>query len=178
MKELSDICFKMDQSGNFVNLQLNIVETLNEENYYTYLAKGLYKGEEVGLKVSLKKGIPMGIDLQTFNFANAFTKEGIKLQTIGATSDRLLNAMSILYKVYKEVNFRSDLDAFLCANLNDYPIDYSKGEYRFKIFMDRGDLNAELFVNFDFDRKLIHLDEKDINYRKDIIRFLSEEFYG
>lgn len=174
MELLTDICSKLHNKTSFVNLQLKITAQIEDEDYYYYFAKGFYREQVVGLKIALKKGLPAGIDIQKFNFTNVFVEDGIKFETLGNESNALLNAMSTLYKVNKNSRLKENLPPFMICNLNEKAIDYNSGKYSFKLFMDSKKLHAEMFINFDFEEQLIHLDEKDTSFRKNIISYLSE----
>jgi len=174
MEQLTDICSKLDKKTNFADLQLKISERTEDKTYYYYLAKGFYREQIVGLKIGLKKALPAGINIEKFDFSNVFVKDGIKFESLGNESNALLNAMSSLYKIKKIRRFKQNLSPFLICNLNEKPIDYEKGVYGFKLFMDSETLHADMFINFDFDMQLIHLDEKDTSFRHYILSYLSE----
>lgn len=173
MNNLIDITAKLANTDGFIDLILKITETGEYDNEYYYIARGNYKNQEVGLKIHLKKNISAGI--VDNNFHNVFLKEGIRLQSIGMASDHLLTAMAELYGIDNQgLSLKSDLPALTCANLNQTDINYDQGEYRFKLFMETDDDSAELFVNFDFTKGYIHLDEKDMDYRMGVIEFLKD----
>ncbi len=174
MELLTDICSKLDNKTSFADLQLKISARTEDETYYYYLAKGFYRVQIVGLKIALKKDLPAGIDIEKFDFSNVFVKDGIKFESLENESNALLNAMSTLYKVKKNARLKENLPPFLICNLNEKAIDYSSGKYSFKLFMDSKNLHAEMFIIFDFEEQLIHLDEKDTSFRKNIISYLSE----
>jgi hypothetical protein len=172
--KLIDITSRIDNSSGFVDLTLNIVDSKETDSSYVYLSKGLYKVDTVGIQISLKKGLKAGII--NGEMKNVFVRNGISINSIGLSSNRLLNAMADLYKVDSISKImRNDLMILTCANLNQQDIDYKLGAYKFKVFMETVDDNPELFVNFDFTNNLVFLNEKDIEYRKGVLKYLMKK---
>jgi hypothetical protein len=171
---LIDITSKIDKSSGFIDLSLSIIDKKETDTSFVYLAKGLYKNDTVGIQISLKKGLQAGI--VNGEMKNVFVPNGISINSIGLASDRLLNAMTDLYKI-DSINkvMRNDLMILTCANLNQQTIDYNSGEYKFKIFMESDEDNPELFMDFDFSNNLILLNEKDIEYRKGVLEYLMKK---
>jgi len=169
--ELTDIS-NMDTS-DFVDIPLKITQKTETDTSYVCIAKAIYKSDTLGIQVSLKKGIRAGI--VGGNMDNVFLNGGIAIHSIGIESDQLVSAMATLYGIDSQENqMRNDNITFTCANLNQKNVDYSKGEYSFKIFMESEDDYAELYINFDFTNQLIYFNEKDMEYRKGVIDYLTK----
>jgi len=98
-----------------------------------------------------------------------------KFESMGQSSDRLLNFMAIAYKSNLKNMVMKEKQVFTCANLNTEDLDYEKGKGKFKIFLESEDGSeaAELFVNFNFKSNEIWLSEKDMDYREPLLKLLS-----
>jgi hypothetical protein len=172
--KLIDITSRIDKASGFVDLTLPIVNKNQTDSTYLYIAQGLYKSDTVGIEISLKKNLKAGI--VNGEMKNVFVNNGITIKSIGIKSDKLLKSMTELYGVDSIGNqMRNDLIVLTCANLNQQDLDYSSGEYKFKVFMESEDDYAELFVDFDFSNNLILLNEKDLEYRKGVLKYLMKK---
>ncbi len=171
VKSVVELKDKMTLSG-FANFPLTIVNKKEKGDYFEYLTKVTAFGDTVALKVSLKKDISAGfVDGKSVNI---FLQEGIILESMGKRSDRLLSFLSTVFKLNQNNLKLKERQIFTCANLNQEDVDYDKGNSRFKIFLeDEGGDYAELFVNFNFAKNEINLDEKDTSYRAALIKLLS-----
>jgi len=171
---LIDITSRIDKSSGFIDLTLNIIDKKETDSSFVYLAEGLYNADTVGIQISLKKGLKAGII--NGEMKNVFVPFGISINSVGLASDRLLIAMTDLYKI-DSINkvMRNDLMILTCANLNQQEINYNSGEYKFKVFMETNEDNPELFVDFDFTNNLIFLNEKDREYRKGVLKYLMKK---
>ncbi len=172
--KLVDITSRIDKASGFVDLALTIVDKNQTDSTYLYIAQGLYKLDTVGIEISLKKNLKAGI--VNGEMKNVFVNNGITIKSIGIISDRLLKSMTELYGVDSIGHqMRNDLIVLTCANLNQQDLNYSSGEYKFKVFMESEDDYAELFVDFDFSNNLILLSEKDVEYRKGVLKYLMKK---
>ena len=45
---------------DWVDIPLTIISEKNTDDYYVYLAKGIYKNDTLGITIKLKNGIPPG----------------------------------------------------------------------------------------------------------------------
>lgn len=168
--KLTDIS-NMDTS-DFVDIPLTITQKSETDTSYSYVAKAIYKLDTIGVQISLKKDVKAGIVGDKMD--NVFLRDGISIHSIGIESDKLISVIAKLYGIDSQKNqMRNDNMFFVCANLNQKNVDYNQGEYKFKIFMESEDNYAELFVNFDFTNQLIYFNEKDTEYRKGVIDYLT-----
>jgi len=145
----------------------------DHEGYYENKVQALYKGQIVELIIGLKDRIPPGLDDNGPN-GNLFVEEGIYFKSTGKQSDLLLTAMADRYGIKTGPLKMKEKQVFTCANLNNSMVSYKQGVYRFKIFLETESDNAELFVNFNFDHKIIFLSDKDEAYRESLIKLLQE----
>ncbi|MDX1941545.1 MAG: hypothetical protein SFU99_13390, partial [Saprospiraceae bacterium] len=61
-------------------------------------------------------------------------------------------------------------------SLNQEQADLSKGTYRFKLFFDPRDslgLYSELFLNVNIPDKEVQINEKEMDYRENLIKVLT-----
>ena len=172
--ELVDITSKIEKDTGFIDLVLSISEKKETDSTFVYSAIGLYNSVEVGIEISLKKGIKAGI--VNGEMKNAFVNKGISIKSVGDKSNKFLNSISELYGIPKQnLIMKSGEIILTCANLNDKDIDYENGQYKFKIFMETENDAPELFVNFDFNENQIQLNEKDTEYRNGIVDYLTKK---
>ena len=156
----------------WVDMPLTVMNEKKTNDYYVYLAKGIYKDDTLGITIKLKNNIPAGI--VNGELKNVFLKNGIEFISNGTESDKLLQFMASKYGL-SDTNIKlKDKQIFTCANLNQSKPNYKSGVSRFKIFLEQDTVYAELFVNFDFAKKTISFNEKDTEYRKPLIELLKE----
>lgn len=173
-KKLVSITESVDKLSGFVDLSLNIVERTETDSTYNYIAEGLYQKDTVGVEVSLKKGIRAQTDNMGSESQPPFIQNGIILQSIGKKSDKLLTSMAQLYGInYPSFSFRKDAVHFFCVNSNNQDVNYGTGAYIFRVVMENQYICSEMYVNFDFDNQKIHLNEKNVEFRRNIITYLS-----
>lgn len=155
----------------FLDVPLSIIATKELDNYFEYDAMATFKTEKVGIIIRLKKDIPAGfIDGEP---KNMFLNDGIEFISKGVESDLLLWFLSNRYGIKNEFIKLKDTQMFTCANLNEKKPDYKSGSSRFKIFLESDEEYAELFVNFDFSKGIIYLNEKDEEYRVPLIKLMK-----
>ena len=174
-QDLIDITEDLNPSSGFIDLSFKIVERTETDTTYNYLAEGLYRNDTVGLIISLKKGIQAENHPKSSESQPSIISNGVSFQSIGEKSDQLLAVMSELYGINTAFSsFRKETISFLCVNTNNLYIDYEKGKYIFKILLENKYLCSEMYVNFDFYNNEIHLNEKDVEFRKNILTFFFD----
>jgi hypothetical protein len=166
--------WKPAEEGWF-DLDLTVTSVTDEGDYITVVGMGLFRGNEVGLKVGFRKGMrPAMPNAQPDR--TAFAHNGIACSSIGEASDRLLKAMATLYDVPAPAGkFASRVDVTAIA-LEQYPIDVTKNATKFKVFFNDGagqeNDYAELYTNIDIPGQRLELHEKDPEYRANVVRAL------
>lgn len=175
---LPDITEVQEQEEGFADIRLKIVEANPKGKNIEYLAKGKFENQIVGLKITLPQNLPEGILNGEIN-EKSFLKKGVTLTTIGQESDQLLHALGKLYQIPTTAKFSTLPIQVTIFSLNEVNADLSKPHYyKFKIFFnDTGDENeyAEMFLNLDLENNFIEWNEKDNEYRKNIIHSLEEK---
>jgi hypothetical protein len=142
---------------SFVDLDLKI-QSMNCPTWdnCTVTAKGLHRGVEVGLQIQIER--------------KGARRLGIQYRSIGEVSDRLLEAMTQLYKVpTKNKRFRKSAYADLIVlQIKD---DVMANKVFFEV--DRPGY-AELYTNIDKRKGVLEIHEKDEDYRVNVLKALSE----
>lgn len=145
--------------ATFVDLDLKIESIICPAwEICVITAKGLYREQLVGLRIHISR--TKGRSL------------GIRYQSIGEASDRLLSVISELYKLPAGPNrFRKETYADLVVLQADQQTMAGKAFF----FADGPESKyAELFTNIDKKRGVLQIHEKDPGYRKNVLKALSE----
>ncbi len=104
-----------------------------------------------------------------------FLNEGTEFLSKGTESDNLLRFLSNKYGFQNNNISLKDSQVFTCANLNQDKPNYKNGESRFKIFLEGEEEDySELFVNFNFSKAVISLNEKVEEYREPLIKLMEK----
>ncbi|MUU78365.1 hypothetical protein [Winogradskyella endarachnes] len=156
----------------YVDVPLTIIESKELDSYYEYNSGAIVNKDTIGLIVRLKKDIPAGFVNGVPK--NMFIGEGIQFVSKGKVSDNLLEFLSEKYGLQNDNLKLMDSQTFTCANLNQEKTNYKSGESRFKIFLEGEEDYSELFVNFNFAKGIVSLNEKDEEYRAPLIKLLKK----
>ena len=148
-----------------------------ENGFWSLTCKADYNNVIVGLKIKIKDGIPAGIINNEMEKAS-FTKQGVELLSIGKESDNLIKAISELYEQPKKLKFTSNKLSLTVFPLNQEKAVLENGQFKFKLFFDEKheqNLYSEIFLNINLKNGIIELNEKDEEYRMNIVKLLSEK---
>ena len=131
-------------------------------------------GKNVGFALELKRDMTGLIDNDAQSWRTY--KDGIKLIYLDKISDNLLDSFSKQYG-FGETNLRLNKCSIIeCGSLTSNPLDYKNKLVQFKCFVDStGDkgLYAEFYIDVDINNKKVYIKEKDMEYRNNIIKYLS-----
>lgn len=176
-KNVDPIALRMDSTKDDngpVDVNLSISEIIELDSSTVYRLAAIYKNKPVGFELE----IPKNDNLNGKGFGN-----GIAINTIGKQSDDFINALSEIYGIKtpnkKFVNnivvSYVDLHQF-AKTLTDKGIENSPYSTELKLFFesDKGE-EAELYLNISGDEKVMEFPEKDEEYRKLIISFLTQQ---
>lgn len=139
------------------------------------VARGILDGNEVGLRLLIKRDMPPGIrgnKLNTLN-ASAFISRGIIIESIGDPTERLVKSLADAYSTERPRAPLRPAIPWTTIALEGDPGKVQSEFIRFKIFHDENDergLYYELFVHVDIPEGKIALNEKDEEYRPAVIR--------
>lgn len=166
-----------EQEEGFNDISLKIIEVNKKENNYEYIAKGKYENKIVGIKISIQNNISAGINNNGEIEAKSFEKNGIIIESIGAESDNFVTALSQIYNIPRTTKFSKNPIKTTIFPLNQTVADLTKSNYyKFKVFFnDESDENeyAEIYININLENNYIEFNEKDNEYRINIIKTLE-----
>ena len=162
----------------FQDLVFNIEKYWNDEygNHIVH-ARGQFHDRIVGFKIAFRPNMRLGIVNSEFD-NTAFYVEGITMFSAGKESDDFVRAISELYEIKNRDQRMKDKVIFTSFALGGNPLNFAQEELKFKVFHDDSDslgMYAELYINICVEENIIELREKDIEYRKNIIRALTGE---
>jgi hypothetical protein len=165
---------KDEEEGWGADLKISIARVLREDSTRTYFVNGLDKGQHIGFQIIL----PTNPAENTDNLAQLMT-----IKSIGEPSDNFLHFLQSLYN--EKVNLNSkfvsskrvafiDLNEFAKHQLGQQ-VDTSPTLILMKIFFesDNQDDYAELYINISEEQKWIEIKEKDEEYRKQVLKGLT-----
>ena len=158
----------------WIDIPLSIVEETQRGGYHVFVAKGIYRGDMLGMMVKLKGDYSSGFVVDGIYDENLFIKDGSELISIGAESDRLLQFMARKYGLPDSGLKMKKRQALVYVNLGHKKPDYKSGKIRYKMLLEREYKFAELLMNFDFSKRVISINEKDTVYRQSLIDILKE----
>jgi hypothetical protein len=162
-----------EEEGWGADIRFSIVEKSENDTANFYKAISSYKGQELGLLVSVPKR----------KEGDKGFGQGISLESIGAQSDYLLQTLSQLYKqpVDKNATFVKGINVTY-VNLKEFAkaVTGQEGQYtaanQYKLFFEgKSDEDyAEIYLNINPTGNWIELREKDEEYRSIVLRFLRQ----
>ena len=180
---------KSDSQGNpiiaqyseegFVDCVFRIADLTETDTSYRFRLVGSYKGETVGMGVVVVKGIQAGMDAKMALIKDHVYQKGVVFSRTGPESDRLINALSVMYGAGEKHGQMVPTEAFTAIALHVGPIDMTKEPIKLKLFGHDGPTDSEAdynesFFNLDLKNKLVFWNEKDQEYRKPLLRSLSK----
>jgi hypothetical protein len=174
--QLEEITAHIDPEEGWIDIFLNIVESIDSKESVLLTCKGLYKGAVVGLQIDIRKGMDAGLLPTDEINQSAFYRDGIRIISIGLESDYLIKAISELYQFPTDKPFLKQIDDAMTFSLNSIGVDLTKKQtYNFKMFFheDSEDLNCEIYCNIDLENNIVELHEKDVEYRENLIKTFS-----
>jgi hypothetical protein len=136
-------------------------------------ASGQANGEAVEFAVQLasawKGGAIKSVDFPTFQGL-------VILRSTGEASDRLVKVMDALYETKLAPAGMLTATEFTGISLQGNPSALEAGPVKIKLFFESKDEEryAELYLNVDLKASRVELHEKDPEYRKPVIRALSQ----
>lgn len=156
---------------------LRLVDRLDGDTSITYVARGLYGKDTVGLHIELDSKISAGINSDgSVNEQTGFTTGSITFIRSGPESDRFVAALATLWNVDDVTQMKTSPIEPLVFSSNRTAVDYDKPfTYSFKLFFaPDAPVPGEVFFTFDTFKKTIEFQEKDTQYRSQIVHSLGE----
>jgi hypothetical protein len=177
-KNLIELTSNQDAEEGWQDLIFTITKKEKIDNgFWSLTCKAKYENQIVGLKINIADGIPAGIVNNELDNTR-FVENGIEIQSIGTESDKLISVISQLYGQLKLTKFSTEKLTFTIFPLNRENATLENGRFKFKLFFDDNNeqnLYAEFYLNPDLKNGIVELNEKDEEYRQNIVKLLSEK---
>jgi len=175
---LIELTSKQDAEEGWQDLIFSITKKQKLDNgFWSLTCKAKYENQIVGLKINIADGIPAGFVNEEID-NTSFASNGVEIHSIGKESDKLIEVISKLYGQPLKTKFTSEKLTFTAFPLNKEKAILENGRFHFKLFFDENDernLYAEIFLNPDLKNGTVELNEKDEEYRTNIVKMLSEK---
>jgi hypothetical protein len=170
------------EEDGFVDMLFKISDIKTVGDRLTFTLRADHKGKIVGFNVSIDTKINEGIANGALK-KEAIVKDGVIFRSSGADSDELVRAIAELYKVDADMAQMVAEEKFTAFALMDKPFDVTKGIFKLKIFgrdqpTDGQDDYYESFLNVDTINGFVSWNQKDIDYRKPLIKSLAKKNSG
>jgi hypothetical protein len=164
----------------FVDLTFRISNLLDDGQHYRFHLAASHKKRTVGMDVVLVKGIQGGFNEKMILVKKHVYRLGVRFLRSGLESDRLISAISELYGSNRSPKRMVKEETFTAIALHQGELDMDSEPVKLKIFGKDGELfheNAyyESFFNVDLANGFIYWNEKDPDYRKPLLRALSDQ---
>ena len=179
---------KIDRAGNpvldqfsedgFVDCVFKIVDLTETPTHLQFRLVASHKGELVGMRARLVKGIQSGLDEEMNLIRDHVYRRGVVFSRSGPESDRLIAAIAELYGMRASGTRMVDEESFTAIAVHLGPFDLRNDVVKIKIFgrdsdSDHEDDYYESFFNLDLKNKRVFWNEKDPEYRDPLVRALS-----
>jgi len=174
---LEEITSRFDPEEGWHDCFFKIISSTSTDSTTTFVCKGLHKGKAVGLQFEVRTDMGAGITpAGELNSEAGLVKKAVQIKSIGQESNELIKVLSELYGKPTTRPFIKQTDWITAYSLNQKPVDLNKSDYyKLKLFFDKDeDLYAEVFLNIKTSAGEIELNEKDEEYRDNVIKALTE----
>lgn len=176
--ELTDLTANQIEEEGWQDLILTITQKkLLETGYWDLICKANYEGQVVGIRIYVLEGLEPGIVGDGLDNTK-FVREAVKIESIGEESNNFIKIVSKLYGQDESQSFTNESLVYTIFPLNEAKANLENGRFKFKLFFDDNDemgLYSEMYLNPDFPNGTIELNEKDEDYRKNIIKSMTKE---
>jgi hypothetical protein len=170
---LRNITSNQIEEDGWQDLVFDITESNKIENkIWTFVCKAKHKDIIVGFRLFIIDKIEPGIVNDEID-ETRFVQEGLSIIGIGEESDNFINVISSLYGIKSTQKFTKQKLLYTVFPLNDSVAKLEKGKFKFKVFYDDADekrLYSEFYINIDLSKKILELNEKDKDYRENILK--------
>ncbi|SEK18171.1 hypothetical protein [Parapedobacter koreensis] len=161
---------------NPTSIFLTLLDKTVNATTISYVAKGIYKNDTVGLLIEVDKDIPAGINADgSVNEAAGFKKGAIKFIKSGAESDRFVAALGELWQVNDVAAMKSAIEPLVFSSNKKAFNEDKPSTNNFKLFFDEeAPIPGELFFTLDTYKHLVQFQEKNAQYRSQIVHAFAE----
>ena len=155
-----------------VTVVVDIGTRFGNDRSLTITAQGMHRGRHVGLEIRIKAGMKPGLIGDEID-KTAFYPQGIIIRRIGDTTRHLADVFAEVYIApISNAEPLQELDLTSFA-LDGDPTLVETEHLNFKVFHDDSDalgLYFEMFLHIDIPEGFIRLDEKDEEYRENVVK--------
>jgi hypothetical protein len=158
-------------------LALRLLDRQDGDTSITYTARALYNQDTVGFTIQLSKDIPAGINSDgSVNEEVGFKTGAITFLRSGPESDRFAAALAALWNVEGIAKMKAQPVRPLAFSSNRAPVDHNKPfTNSFKLFFEENAaVPGEVFFTYDTYKKTIEFQEKDAQYRTQVVHAFGE----
>jgi len=176
-RELIELTSNQVEEG-WQDLILTITQKkLLDTGYWDLICKAKYKDQIIGIRIYILEGLEPGIVGDELDNTK-FVREAVKIESIGEESDNFIKVVSELYQQDVSDSFTDSLLSYTIFPLNHDKANLENGQFKFKLFFDDNDeygLYSEIYLNLNFPAGTIELNEKDEEYRKNIVLSMAKK---
>ena len=158
-------------------ITLDLLERKDSETTISYTARGLFNEDTVGFTLEVDKNIPAGIGSDGLPDEKVgFQTGSIQFIRSGTESDRFVAALGELWNVHGSLRMKAEPVQPLVFSSNRSAVNLDKSfTYSFKLFFGEDMPEpGEVFFTIDTYKKMIEFQEKDAEYRSQIVHSFSE----
>jgi hypothetical protein len=174
--KLIELTSNQEDNEGWKDLTFTIVEKEKlDSGFWNLKYQAKHDNITVGIRIYILDNLEGGIkDSEIDN--SKFYNEVIIFESIGEETNKLIEIISQLYNQPIVKEFSKERIYFTVFPLNQQKAKLVKGLYKFKLFYDddnEKNMYSELYLNTNFQKNLIELNEKDEEYRENIVKILS-----
>ena len=162
-----------EEEGWGADVRLSIVKVIHQDSVTQYKILSTYNGKEIGFEII----IPAKLSI----------KGALEFRSTGQNSDEFLHVLSKLYNVKSDsLKYFTKSCKLTGIDLNEFAndklgakISIIAGLKEMKLFYEPANENdyAELYLNINENEQWVEVKEKDEEYRKAVLGFLSSPLY-
>jgi hypothetical protein len=149
---------------------------LQPNGYWNVICKATHTNKIVGFRLFILEGLGAGIVNNEIDNTK-FVREAVIIERIGNESDELVVVMSALYGKPTSNSFTDEPLSYTVFPLNQQKANLNIGYFKFKLFFDDTEekgLYSEMDLNPNFPNGTVEFNEKDEEYRENIIKHFSK----
>ena len=171
---MQQYCKLTQTDDDFVDFSFDIINTKKKLFGSIILeCAACNEGKNVGFCLEIKCNM-RGITNNDFRTFHTYPK-GMKLTYQKDLSDDFISSVSQLYG-FGGTDLKLKESAYIeCGAINVNPMNLQTEEVQFKCFLEANDeaKYAEFYINVDLPNQKLYFNEKDPDYRENIIRYFS-----
>jgi hypothetical protein len=161
----------------FVDLTFRIEARALVGDFHRLQLRASHDAKIVGMELQVRSGIRAGLDNDMKLIPEHVYRNGVRFVRSGPESDHLIAAIAVLYGADPEPRSMVPQETFTAIALHQGALDWDNAGVRLKLFGKDGepfdeDAYYESFLTVDLGRGLVLWNEKDPDYRLQLLRAL------